>query len=409
MSIVFVHGVNNRKEDPDYEPRRLVTQRFLERYLAGITLNGRSIGEVRTRFPYWGDLATRFAWGMKSLPSRRIDALGAPGVEDGLRPLVAIVRDALDDPQRAEDQPLLSLARRAFGAAVDVVSELVILDAPAAQHDAAARFIVTAQIYAQSQPKPAWVVPLTTDEQFVARLVQEVKTADAAAPAPQALGVLDPIANTVAAGAAKLKQATKAAANNVLDLVGDFASTKVLGWTRNPLNATLGRFFGDVFVYMDSRGTAAKPGPIPARILGECSNAITATPGEPLIVIGHSLGGVISFDLLSYFCPDIVVDLFVTVGSQVSQFEEMKLFRASDAHIPSASVPKAPRPANIKHWINVLDEVDIFSYACAPVFEGVHDLEYDTHTYVIKAHGAYFLQARFYERLRARILELQVA
>ena len=93
----------------------------------------------------------------------------------------------------------------------------------------------------------------------------------------------------------------------------------------------------------------------------------------------------------------------MSVGSQVSHFEEMKLFRASDPTIPKPGALKANKPANIKHWINILDEVDIFSYACEPVFAGVRDLHYDTQTYVIKAHGAYFVQARFYERLRARI------
>jgi hypothetical protein len=76
--------------------------------------------------------------------------------------------------------------------------------------------------------------------------------------------------------------------------------------------------------------------------------------------------------------------------------------------VPKAGAPKAVKPENIKHWINVLDEVDIFSYACEPVFTGVHDLRYDTETYVIKAHGAYIMQARFYERLRVRLDALPV-
>ena len=34
---------------------------------------------------------------------------------------------------------------------------------------------------------------------------------------------------------------------------------------------------------------------------------------------------------------------------------------------------------------------------------GKVDFEYDTQTYIIKAHGAYFEQDRFYARLRARM------
>jgi hypothetical protein len=65
---------------------------------------------------------------------------------------------------------------------------------------------------------------------------------------------------------------------------------------------------------------------------------------------------------------------------------------------------KAPTPTNIRHWINVYDEVDIFAYAAERVFDRVDvDGRYDTETYTIKAHGAYFTQDRFYQRLRARI------
>ena len=35
------------------------------------------------------------------------------------------------------------------------------------------------------------------------------------------------------------------------------------------------------------------------------------------------------------------------------------------------------------------------------------DARYDTKTYVIKAHSAFFKQARFYKRLRARVDQLQ--
>ena len=222
---------------------------------------------------------------------------------------------------------------------------------------------------------------------------------------PQALGgPFGAIGNWVAAGAAKVKQATKAATEKVLDTVGDFASTKVLAWTREPLNENLSRFFGDVFVYMDSRGDKTAPGPIPAHILSEWDKAIAAAPaGEPILIIGHSLGGVISYDLLTHFRPDLQVDLFVSVGSQVSHFEEMKLFKSSDRRIPGAGGTKVPKPANIKNWINVFDVVDIFSYSCRDIFDSVVDFGYDTNTYVIKAHGAYFEQSRFYERLRARM------
>jgi hypothetical protein len=411
MAVIFVHGVNNRIEDPGYETRRLLTAQFLTRFLAGASINGKQLVNVKPVFPYWGNQGAKFAWNMKSLPSGEMEALG-PGVTTDLRPLVAAIRDALDDPKGASDQPLLTLAKKSFPRAVDLVTELVLQTATAAQASDAAAFAVDAQVYASGfeppTPPPPWLKNVTTDEQFCNQLVIALKAQGAAPGGAQALGVLDKIGNVVSAGAAKLKQATKAVAEKVLDKTGDFASTKVLAWSRGSLNATLGRFFGDVFIYMDGRKDQANPGAIAKFLLDEWDKAIAATPGEPVVIIGHSLGGVISYDLLSYFRTGLVVDLFVSVGSQVSHFEEMKLFKASPANIPGAGGNQVTKPANIKHWINVFDEVDIFSYSCKAVFKDVHDYPYDTKTYVVKAHGAYFEQARFYERLRARIDGLPV-
>jgi hypothetical protein len=411
MAVIFVHGVNNRIEDPGYEARRQVTAQFLSRFLTGASINGKQFVNVKPVFPYWGNLATKFAWNMKSLPSGEMEALG-PGVTSELRPLVAALRDALDDPRGAGDQPLLSLAKQSFPRAVDLVTELVLQTATAAQASDAAAFAVDAQVYAAGfeppQPPPAWLKNAATDEQFCNQLIIALKAQGAAPGGAQALGVIDKISNVVSAGAAKLKQATKAVAEKVLDRTGDFASTKVLAWSRGSLNATLGRFFGDVFIYMDGRKDKANPGAIPQFLLGEWDKAIAATPGEPIVIVGHSLGGVISYDLLSHFRPGLIVDLFVSVGSQVSHFEEMKLFKASPADIPGPAGNQVLKPGNIKHWINVFDEVDIFSYSCKAIFKGVHDYPYDTKTYVVKAHGAYFEQARFYERLLARINDLPV-
>jgi hypothetical protein len=406
MAIVFVHGVNTRQNEPGYKARLRLIEKFLKKHIAGASINGKQLVTVTPRFPYWGDLATRLAWNMASLPSSRINALGAPGVEDDLRPLIAIIQDGLADPKTAKKEPLLTLARKSLPQAVRIMSDLLLRDAKEADAERIAEFISSAQSYAEANPRPVWLSSLTTDAQLVNKLVSE--TAGSSSSGVQALGGFDFIINPLSAAAAKLKNAVASAGETVLDKVGDFASTKLLAWGRRPLNEVIGRFFGDVFVYLDARGDKNAPGDIPKLILGEIDQATKNGPaGEPLVVIGHSLGGVICFDLFSHFRPDINVDLFISVGSQVSHFEEMKRFIASDPTIPSQTQKLAKTPGNITHWINVLDEVDIFAYACEKIFDRVADFHYDTETYTIKAHGAYFEQDRFYQRLRARIDELQ--
>jgi len=406
MPVVFVHGVNTRKSEPGYDARLAVVSKFIKAHLVGVTLGGKQLAAPTPSFPYWGDLATSFAWNMASLPGGEIDALGTPGVSDELRPIIGVISDGLENPGHAKEQPLLTLAReRSLALAVDVVFDQLLRQTSAANADEAAEFVVAARRYAEAQPKPAWLRGLATDEQFLSILVAEVQKGVAIPAGVNALGGgFGAILGPIAAAGAQIKKAVQAAAGTVLDRTGDFASTKLLGWQRKPLNATLGRFFGDIFIYLDGRGDKTRPGDIARRILSAFDDAKATAPGEPLIVIGHSLGGVITFDLLSHFRTDIVVDLFVTVGSQVSHFEEMKRFKSSD---PAVGPPaRAATPANVRHWINVFDEVDIFSYACEKVFERVHDFHYDTQTYTIKAHGAYFDQDRFYSRLRARIDQL---
>jgi hypothetical protein len=254
-------------------------------------------------------------------------------------------------------------------------------------------------MYAEENPSPAWLADVQNDSQFISTLKAQLTPI----PAVQAQGGLGQVFTKLTLAGAKLKQTVMGLAGKAVDKAGDFASTKLLAFSRDSLNGQLGRFFGDVFIYMNARGDRQNPGPIPKLILAGFDEAKQRSPaGEPLIIIGHSLGGVITMDLLSHFRPDLEVDLFVSVGSQVAHFEETKLYKVSDPAIKHPN--KAKTPANIRRWINIYDEVDVFSYSVERIFDRVDvDARYDTQTYVVKAHGAYFEQDRFYQRLRARI------
>jgi hypothetical protein len=398
MPIVFVHGVNTRN-GPAYDAGVKVTKGYLKDCFGGTRIGGRPLAAIKDiAFPYWGDLGTTFAWQMASLPRGEMEALGTIAEAD-LRALLAHVRDAL--PGGITNEPLTALAKHNFQNAAEIVAMMALDHTPPGKEADVAQFVRSIQTYAAANPAPAWLANTTNDVQFLGNLRLAARQQGGV----EAQG-LDDVFNFLSGVAANLKYAAMNLIGSAVDKVGDFASTKLLGWTREGLNANLGRFFGDVFIYFNSRGNRESPGPIPKLLLDAIDTAVAnATPGDPLVIVGHSLGGVIMYDLATHFRPELPVDLFVTVGSQVAHFEEMKLFRSSDPAVKAPS--KAKVPANINRWINVYDEVDIFAYAAKPIFDRVDvDGRYDTQTYVIKAHGAYFDQARFYERLRVRVDQL---
>ncbi len=400
MTVIFVHGVNTR-QGPSYQATVLATEQFLRRHLVGARIGAKILSDhFDIKFPYWGDLATTFAWSGAALPRGDIQALGGAADPD-LQPLIAHLRDALG--MQPGPEPLTALANKDFSQAVDVLAAMALQSAKPGEEIATAAFVVHASAYSQAHPVPAWLGGVTSDAQLIATLQAEI----GGPPGVQAQGGLSPLYNAISLTSLRLKQALIGTVGKAIDRTGDFASAKLLAWTREPLNAVLGRFFGDIFIYLDGRRDKAQPGQIPIAILGTFDEARSNSQAdEPLIVIGHSLGGVIAFDLLSYFRPEIEVDLFVSVGSQVAHFEEMKLYKSSDKSVRAPD--KAKTPPNIKRWINVYDEVDIFAYAAKRVFDRVDvDCRYDTRTNTIRAHGAYFQQDRFFERLRARIDQLQ--
>ncbi len=399
MPIVFVHGVNNRKEDAGYRARQLLIQRYAKQHLTGIVVNGKTLTSADIEFPYWGDLATTFAWKMASVPPMKsgADALGSTDAD--MRDVVATIRDRLGDLAPGKDNPLAAVASASLSDAVELISEILLSLPEAGEADEIASFVAAAQSYVEQNPVPPWLKPGLSDDQLLAELLHAVQSTSGA----DALGnPFKKIGNLLSAAAEKVKAAVKKAVGAAANAAGDYASTRLLAAARMGLNGNLGRFFGDVFIYLNSRGEKNAPGTIPRRLMP----SYAPKPNEPLVIIGHSLGGVISYDLLTHFLPDVEVDLLVTVGSQVSHFEEMKLFHVSDPKVPNDAVQRVEKPKNVRHWINIFDPVDIFSYRCDPVFAGVKDYDYDTRTYVIKAHSAYLDQNRFYVRLRDRVNQL---
>ena len=189
----------------------------------------------------------------------------------------------------------------------------------------------------------------------------------------------------------------------VTDRVRNTLSTLGFNAIRGNLSPAIGLFMSDVFVYL-------KDGEVRRSIQKTVREAlITAHDsakggGGPLVVVGHSMGGVILVDMLtdpqSAGLPDgLSVDALLTVGSQPGFFAALDLVAL-----------KRPRhrPDCVKHWLNVFDPIDPLAFRSDMIFEGVTDLEFNSLAGIAEAHSKYFQRPQFYARTRKRLQEFNV-
>jgi hypothetical protein len=179
-------------------------------------------------------------------------------------------------------------------------------------------------------------------------------------------------------------------------------SVLALRLTRGALHPVITRFSGDVFEYLLRRGNAQSPGPIVRTVLASIDAALARRPDEPLIVITHSMGGNIFYDILTHYRPNLEAEVWVSVGGQVGLFEEMKLFHESDLSI------KTPRKIDqlgrrVRCWLNVYDPADPAAFLAAPVFQNVKDIPFSTGAGDYHTHLNYFKRLRLYASLHSEL------
>ncbi len=190
------------------------------------------------------------------------------------------------------------------------------------------------------------------------------------------------------------------------------ASSLATGELRPKLNAFVTRFLGDLLFYMTRRGSAAAPGPIPSVLLSELKIAQqnkAARNGEPIVLLTHSMGGQIAYDVLTSFLPaahsNIKVDYWCATASQVGFFEELNMFLASSENFSKATGRRTPLPsANLGEWWNVWDRNDILSFTTKGIFaDGVEDETFWSGMSVAAAHGGYLERPSFYRRFADKL------
>jgi len=359
--------------------------------------------------PLWGQHGARLRWGHRSLPAAEFESLGA--VEEALAVAVA----STGRPSSAPDRLLLETARGSVVDAVDLLwtaagaeardgsdaGSLAELGAWAAAYGQQAE---AGEPAAGERGRRAWLAGATTDEELVLRLYDELvawrdsRPGPAAAPASRSWEAL----GAAGGGLLDARDLLVGGARRLRRLLADVAGPRLVAAARRIAAARTSLFLGDVLAYLAHRGTREQPG----AVLGEIVAALEVAnrrrgPGEPVIVVAHSMGGNIVYDVLSYFRPDLRIDVLVTVGSQVGLFEELKLFQASSEDVPGPAAARVPACAGLGRWINVLDRADPLGYATEAIFDGVEDYQYPTGS--LHSHSAYFQQPNFHTRLGRRI------
>jgi len=373
--LVFIHGVATRGGAS---------------YLQGVA-NRNSLLEavlfegapVSIHTPLWGDLVPKIeaaVYDTKGVSSFSIGA-GPAALGGGMGGGIA----GFGAAPAAGGPSLAEIARTKPTAALDALfAELVdhydALGLPIPPNELAA-FAHTAKAMMRDETAGG-----TGSSTLVARVGVDADFAGAveAPGAPTTFGIVNVITNAAQAVTDRLRKVASAV---VFDPLADLARPQV------------GFFLGDVFVYL--RG-----GPVRDAIRAKVAEGLLAAhaaraPGEKLVVIGHSLGGVILVDMLSSpegagLPQDLRVDALLTVGSQPG------LFQALDLISPSGG-EATPRPANVDCWFNVFDPIDPLAFRAEPIFSGVQDFMFDSIAGLAAAHTTYFKRPQFYARCRHRL------
>ena len=393
VPLVFIHGVGVR-EGPSYYENVEARDSLFRRYaLEAVVSDPRHATIVS---PYWGKHGAKFYWNHECLPEGGVEALGA---DDSLAILLISGASATEYPD--ESRVLLELARQSMVEVVDV------LWAGASEHvkrpeiDGLADLVCRAADFARNNEHPDWIDRADNDDEFLRLFIQAVNDWRPIGDAESKHDVEDWEALGFNEGWDRIKEG----ADRIQNALGNRASRVIVNIGRSAAHRQASLFLGDIGVYLNERGTRDRPGPIIEEVIEglEQARAHQRDGDDKLIVVAHSMGGNIAYDVLTHFQSDFEVDVLVTVGSQVGLLEELKLFVESDHGLPNQQQRRVPRPTNVRCWLNVFDPNDMLGYATARIFDGVIDCSYSTGKGLLAAHSMYLARPSFHHRLGERI------
>lgn len=389
MPFVFVHGVNTRK-GADYDCAEKRRNAFLREVVAP------AVGIAPTspiRSPYWGKDGVKFWRNLEVVPGKGVETFGA---NDKLPPSIGI---AVASNLVKTTDSFETVAQKAPDVIVDLLYDYAATGALSDDQ---------VEELAASYRKAIERLETAGGKNWLSK----TKSADLA---DDVFTEVRPAAVGEHFGGAGLFAMLTEAAKRITMKPADVVAAGAIALSRKSLTHTIGTFVGDAFQYLAERGDGKAPGPIAETVLDALLEARkeATTLGEPLVVICHSFGGEIVYDILTHYAQgmSLELDAWVTVGSQVGLFEEMSLLWASEGRTKPRSAfsgEAIASPASVKRWINIADGNDIFGFLVLPIFTGatagaVRDYLYDTGYPIAGAHSGYFEWPSFYKRLAYRL------
>ena len=427
MPFVFIHGVNVR--DTGHYQKDLVVRNEMIR-----TLIFKPLAKKRPAFekmeigsPYWGGYGVTFRWKHASLPE--VTFLESMGAEMSATPqsdidIASTVQQLAGTPAPSKLEPL-GASDNSFRAAAlkdqvrfaeAVLSPIILSEvtvptdekSPQKAGEQEALLLLALNDVGHDPKVKAQIERASTNQQVIDILKQATlaRFTDLVGGDPQAAGgELEPLGR-VQDVFSRFKDGVGEVFDRAVSAPGRVTAIAALDGFRAQLNGNFTQFLGDVFVYLVERdGTMpGKPnGPIIETVWNAIRQAPRNSPAEPLIVMTHSMGGNILYDILTHYEPAAKIDVWISVASQVGEFEEMKIFKASDKNVTEPNQVKGLK-TKVNYWLNVYDPADLLGFLAKPVFaDADEDLEFHTGASAFKAHGAYFKRPSFYDEVRERL------
>jgi hypothetical protein len=337
--VLVIHGVANRSR---------------EKFEALVEQLGRDLAldEVKLVPVFWGDLGAALEGLEETLPVADAAAVRAAGVvpaadaEMGLGLLAGEPETGIR-AQATEDRA--SIAGQAFEQQLGVSADLLVR--------AQAESVDLRSDFESAWLQTEWLQSIGNES-----LVREIAAAAAdalagddgpAVASTRALAIPSPrelVGRVVAA--------FDRAIGSVIGSVGG----EVNSFIRSELAPHLGAFIGDIFVYQAHR----------AEIHDRVREVLDReAPGhgdkdQPIPVLAHSLGGVISFDMAVAGDPPLSISRFVTFGSQ-SPFFHILDPRGGGLQ-PFTPGHPSPLPGTIGQWANLWEPLDPLAFIAAKVF-----------------------------------------